>query len=186
MRLLQTFAIAGLLSVATAADALTYTFSAAPDNGWTPFSFSFNTPTFLNAGDPIPLVSFTVTNGSFSYLIDNSASTSLASQGRCFLFGTGDQVFPNGDNVQCSLFSPPAGDADMWFYDGNPTFPNALGTYSNQYLFILAGDAPSGTDFNAVITISNVPEPATWSLLIGGFTVIGGVMRRRRLARVLA
>ncbi len=185
MRLFQTIVIAGLLGAATSADALTYTFSAAPDNGWTPFTFSFNTATFLNAGDPIPPVAFTVTNGSFSYLIDNSASTSLASQGRCFLFGTGDQALQNGANTQCSLGNPPSGDADMWFFDGDPAFPSALGVYANQYVVIFAGDAPTGTDFNGVITISDVPEPATWTLLIGGFTMVGGAMRRRRPAQAV-
>lgn len=37
-----------------------------------------------------------------------------------------------------------------------------------------------GADFDACSNVAPVPEPATWSLLIGGFACIGANMRRRR------
>jgi hypothetical protein len=54
--------------------------------------------------------------------------------------------------------------------------------------------SPSGTNFytmNAVIdrfdvTVANVPEPASWSLLIAGFGLTGAALRRRRSFPALA
>lgn len=34
--------------------------------------------------------------------------------------------------------------------------------------------------FNAVAPLGAVPEPSTWALMIGGFGLAGGVLRRRR------
>ena len=41
---------------------------------------------------------------------------------------------------------------------------------------------------NKLLTAAGVPEPATWGLLVGGFAVMGGTLRRRRAskARLLA
>lgn len=36
------------------------------------------------------------------------------------------------------------------------------------------------------ITVSQVPEPATWGLMIAGFAMVGAVARRRRSATVAA
>lgn len=35
-------------------------------------------------------------------------------------------------------------------------------------------------DYVRVLTATAVPEPATWAMLIGGFGMVGGAMRRRR------
>jgi len=35
---------------------------------------------------------------------------------------------------------------------------------------------------NVVLNAGAVPEPATWTLMIGGFGMIGGGMRRRRIS----
>ena len=187
MRMFKIAAVASLLAFGGAANAaLTYSFSAAPDNGWDPFSFSFTTPTFLAAGDPIPFTPFTITNGAFSYLITTSGSTTLATQGRCFLFGSGDQVLQNGANTQCQLFGPPAGHADFWVFDGAVTLPTTVGLISGLYVAVFSGDVDVGSDFNATLDISGtattVPEPASWALLVGGFTLIGTAMRRRNRA----
>lgn len=42
--------------------------------------------------------------------------------------------------------------------------------------------------FNAVFTLdgATVPEPASWALMIGGFLLVGGTMRRRNMATVTA
>jgi hypothetical protein len=187
MRLFQVAAFAGLLAFGGAANAaLTYTFSVAPDGGWDPFSFSFTTPTFLAAGDPFSFTPFTITNGAFSYLINTSGSTTLATQGRCFLFGSGDQVLQNGANTQCQLGNGPAGQADFWVFDGNTSLPTTVGLISGLYVAIFTGDPTFGQDFNATLDISGtattVPEPASWALMLGGFTLIGTAMRRRNRA----
>ncbi len=42
--------------------------------------------------------------------------------------------------------------------------------------------------FNAAFTLdgATVPEPASWALMLGGFLIVGGVMRRRNVATVAA
>lgn len=39
---------------------------------------------------------------------------------------------------------------------------------------------------NVIVMASGVPEPASWALMIGGFGLVGGAMRRRAGASVLA
>ena len=38
----------------------------------------------------------------------------------------------------------------------------------------------AGVQFSAVAATGGVPEPATWALMLGGFGLVGGAMRRRR------
>ncbi|CAM3122190.1 hypothetical protein SPAN111604_04725 [Sphingomonas antarctica] len=51
---------------------------------------------------------------------------------------------------------------------------NGGGTALTAYM---DGNALSGS---VLSTVGNVPEPATWGLMIGGFGVVGAVSRRRR------
>ncbi|MGL6042555.1 MAG: PEPxxWA-CTERM sorting domain-containing protein, partial [Sandaracinobacteroides sp.] len=39
---------------------------------------------------------------------------------------------------------------------------------------------PSGIALDNVTVTSNVPEPATWGMMILGFGLVGATMRRRR------
>ncbi|MGZ3377905.1 MAG: PEPxxWA-CTERM sorting domain-containing protein [Phenylobacterium sp.] len=177
-------AMAVALAAAGSAAAETYTFSAAPDQGWSPFSFSFTTPDLLSPGEPFSFTSFKVTNGDQSYLISQGSSTTLATQGNCFLFASAGETLANGAGVQCGLGTPASGDASMWFFTGAPTLPSAPGAYANEYVAIFASDSPGGQDFAGVITIAGgggvVPEPAAWALMIGGFGLAGVALRRRR------
>jgi hypothetical protein len=38
----------------------------------------------------------------------------------------------------------------------------------------------SGHDYSSVPAGGGVPEPATWTMLIAGFGLVGGLARRRR------
>lgn len=38
---------------------------------------------------------------------------------------------------------------------------------------------PNNSPDNYVVTVSAIPEPATWAMMIGGFGLVGGAMRRR-------
>lgn len=42
--------------------------------------------------------------------------------------------------------------------------------------------ASAGSRTLTATTITNVPEPATWAMMIGGFGLVGATMRRRRTA----
>ncbi len=95
-------------------------------------------------------------------------SPSRSSEGVSIQF-LGDDIFPITDLTKA--FSRTAQDGDegyfnySYFIEGVPS--------SNLFL--------SGTisDINVSVT-SAVPEPATWAMLILGFGLIGGSMRRRR------
>lgn len=69
--------------------------------------------------------------------------------------------------------------------------PGARGLENNDQ-FNIAGNrlnidfrASSPGDFVRVLTVApSVPEPASWAMMIGGFGLVGGAMRRRRKANV--
>lgn len=75
---------------------------------------------------------------------------------------------------------------------GRPAF-NAGNSYSFQ---IDVGASPTRLFFANIddfrtdnsgaytITVGNVPEPASWAMMIGGFGVVGGAARARRRTRV--
>jgi len=47
------------------------------------------------------------------------------------------------------------------------------------------GDAAHATDLSDLFkagAISGVPEPTSWALMLGGFGLVGGAMRRRKLS----
>ena len=63
---------------------------------------------------------------------------------------------------------------------GSATFLNqtiaSLGLDAGAYTFT----TPSDSIFVNIGTAGAVPEPATWAMMIGGMSVVGGAMRRRR------
>ena len=61
-------------------------------------------------------------------------------------------------------------------YTGSPTAP-VFKTGSFQLTAFIPGVPGSGT-----LTISAVPEPASWAMLIAGFGLTGAAMRRRKSA----
>ncbi|HZV18639.1 MAG TPA: PEPxxWA-CTERM sorting domain-containing protein [Sphingobium sp.] len=55
--------------------------------------------------------------------------------------------------------------------DGTVTF--SLGTTSQDYIGPLVD--------NVSLDIAAIPEPATWAMMIAGFTIVGSTMRRRKV-----
>jgi hypothetical protein len=73
------------------------------------------------------------------------------------------------------------------------TFLDNTLTAFNRYVFTtrVGGDVIYGGDLGQGYTIDTisgavVPEPASWALMIAGFGLVGGLMRRQRQQRALA
>ncbi|MGL4541154.1 MAG: PEPxxWA-CTERM sorting domain-containing protein, partial [Polymorphobacter sp.] len=50
---------------------------------------------------------------------------------------------------------------------------------------IITDGTPLG-DLQEPTNVGTVPEPASWALMLAGFGVVGGALRRRNMARVAA
>jgi hypothetical protein len=68
----------------------------------------------------------------------------------------------------------------------------APGTYTSSVLYlgydnqITASDDDNHDDLVIRLTATAVPEPATWAMMIAGFGLMGGAMRRRSAGLALA
>ena len=87
------------------------------------------------------------------------------------------------NNIQNFLVDPVPAFAASNVY----TFLVNTGTAVPSTLYFGVTDGNYGDNGGAFrITISNVPEPASWALLIAGFGLTGAAMRRRRHVAVAA
>ncbi len=118
-----------------------------------------------------------------SIIIEESTFTDVASD------GVGGKVSMHDIHVYTAdagggllLFNPATGYTLRFFgpvlFDGPPRAAPIFftGTFSGTGRFGLAGFEQDGP---LDITISSVPEPANWAMLIGGFGLVGVTMRRR-------
>lgn len=115
---------------------------------------------------------------SVTYVIDQQASQSFS----------GTNINPSGSYKPTSftsesLFTPaPSGPYGSSLDGFNGTNPN--GAWSLYIDDFASGDFGSLASATLSITTSGVaaavPEPATWTMMIGGFGLVGGAMRRRR------
>ncbi len=91
-----------------------------------------------------------------------------------------------GDNWLSNEFQLPQGGVGPWQAQSH-TF---TATATSQVLSFLASGTPGGAPpisfLDGVSLEAAVPEPATWALMLGGFGLVGGAMRRRTVATVAA
>ena len=174
-----TAAVALVLLSHGASAQLAYTFSAAPV-GFVPFSFTFEVPALLSAGDAYNVLPFSIGDGSTSWQIELASSTSLATQGSCFLFASAGISLVNGADTQCGLGTPANG-AAFWFFTGATSLPAAVGTYNDWYVAVFAdpSSASGGADQHGTLSITAVPEPETAAMLLAGVAALGWLQRRR-------
>lgn len=60
------------------------------------------------------------------------------------------------------------------FFDADPAFATLNPGYGGFSSLLSNG--------KTVVGVSNAPEPASWAMMLGGFGLIGGALRRRRVA----
>jgi hypothetical protein len=58
---------------------------------------------------------------------------------------------------------------------------NQPGPFSTTVRYDITFTGASGGNFNGTGNLTAVPEPATWAMMIMGFGLVGGVMRRRSM-----
>lgn len=124
----------------------------------------------------------------FSPYVQNSTSflytLPVAGKGSAFTVDLNFQAYPDGRSCRfnCDQLGAPI-TGTLQFDDGPMGAPH-------YYIFPIHGDAYNATltfsstsGANIVVDLPNsftpLPEPTTWAMMVGGFGVLGSVVRRR-------
>lgn len=128
--------------------------------------------------DPVPTSSVPLTGAGFD--VDGPASRDT--------YALGNLTLDAGDYwIAISVTGPTFGDMQPDLFAGMASGTNAEQKYFDNepgpYPYVnFAGLQASVLIDGTLNTVGGVPEPATWSLLIAGFGVVGVVARRRQPA----
>jgi len=143
--------------------AVQYTFS---NNGTNPYSFSFLEPAILSATGPFAIAPFQVGGVTFT-----QATLTQAGGTECFQFGTAGALL-TATSFSCSVsaFAPNGGWQSLFFGGTAPGAYTAFNAIAN-------GSAPPAP---TELTITALPEPASWALLAGGAAVLTAFARKRQ------
>ena len=139
----------------------------------------------------IPGLSIVSTNGNIGggvfndRLIPGGATTTFSFASGIKAFGGNFDLSPNGAGIGISLTLTPGGilstevprtsTGQFFGFVSDTAFTSVLFTGGTQ-----GGGAETYNLDNLAFGPGGVPEPAAWAMLIGGFGVVGGAMRRRR------
>ena len=165
MKILQ-LAVSALALASMPAQAATYLFSYSGDATATFTLASSPTPDFIDTD-----FSFTISNVLVNFnsvdTIEDAFFYTLGEGGGFGVFGLIDATGPE-------------------LYTGTQSAPVfKLGTF--ETVAFSSGQAGTGTlVISEVPFVNDVPEPASWAMLIAGFGLVGATMRRRRNAAVSA
>jgi hypothetical protein len=183
--------IAGLAVMATLAIAAPGAANA------TTFSYSFNLDDYNDVLLQVPIG--TVPVGSYNVSMSSNVPILLFEFGN-LLNVESEQFFPDGsymggdeNSFEDTLFSvnptdeghpftdqevgsvPPTSVFEEFYYPSGPLYSIATTTVDSSYIS-LATEMPGG---EATITLTAVPEPATWAIMLAGFGLMGLVLRAR-------
>jgi hypothetical protein len=184
--------VAAMALVATPAiaDPITYTLSGTftgtrDNNPFTTFA------TFTGIGDTNDSFDFdsTVTVAPLSSLTAFADGTTFTVLGNSVFFVNRDFSFGGFSNENGMDYIATFTSAAFAGYDGISAIADVTGTpdalpfsYQTDLGAIRITDV-TGINFSASVA-GAVPEPATWAMMIGGFGMVGGAMRRRRSVKV--
>ena len=88
-------------------------------------------------------------------------------------------VFWSGYKLYLNVYN------DTWF--GDPVFDQILSTDTSSFLYHVGGQITGASTLHIDISHIDVnvpaapaPEPSSWAMMLGGFGLVGGAMRRRK------
>lgn len=113
-------------------------------------------------------------NGTTLTLLGLAGTTGFT--GEFFDNTAADAALGNGATVTART---PGGLSNNTVFD--VSFSNKLGRY-DAFLFTVQNDAADGYRLQQIALA--VPEPEAWALMLGGFALVGGAMRRRQRTNV--
>ncbi len=148
-------------------------------------------------GNNPPVVTFLITGGSVD---DDDGDAMIAHDGSGLRFSSGANFLSIADflidtdagtitgNVNANGTLLP--DVEIFTFDPALTL-FLTGTAASAFTSIFGAPDLTGATIGTAVTnpitqATAVPEPVTWLMMIGGFALVGGAMRRRRPTRVLA
>jgi len=195
-------AMAMLLSTAAQAEPITYTFKGRLSGSLAGNDFSRSVVSFSLTSDtdtvfqPSPAVRPTLFNsapGTLNFSVDGTSGTfdALYNAFSITIFN-GDSLVgltETGSNDLIDVVDPSLRGYDLRGPAGPVTnrpidflnFDTPLSTSLGE--LVLFDDDSSFVRFSASLAGTAVPEPANWAMMIGGFGLVGGALRRRGSVR---
>jgi hypothetical protein len=167
-------AVASIAATAASA-AVTYHFTgdcqeSASCSGEATAALTLTDYVYGDSFDAASFVSFSYEASNVSFTIDQSGLNTLSGQFAAFDF----EVFHFPLNVVYVSGDDTNGDHRSFY------------SYTTDGLGWFTDDTTHGSGFDhewdAAPPSSDVPEPASWAMMIGGFGLVGAAMRRRRVA----
>ena len=184
----------GLLAMTAPAGAASIVFTGSRTNldaPGTPAARCGTRTTTSVRHDPPAATSIGLSNlGAFTPTLSHCIQLPLASMGPSpfdlgeflFDFASGDSLFGTYSG-SLSPLSPGVFSVTQTHIvtGGTGFFAGAGGSFDSAgTLSFLTGRPFVSQTFSGVLNVGTVPEPATWAMMILGFGVLGGVIRRRR------
>lgn len=119
---------------------------------------------------------------------DNTYTTSVGKSVKVtdlYVWGDEYEYFINGVSQGTILAPLPPAD-----YQSDPAIAFTSGLFARTSFYLGAGDVlsfkaitlPDGYSDGTIAVAANVPEAATWAMLIAGFGLVGAAVRRRSAA----
>lgn len=197
MRIPLVTAVVAAVSFAAPAKAVEFIFSAVGSGSTTIQGVSSSYPAFATGSvhfDPIPgAASFTQTYFSGAFIsVTGNVSDNTLTLNYGVMAGPGNQAYQEHLGLTLN-FQPgyltgifPTSVDFAYLTSGQVGYSQSIAasattmTFNGAVLALSSNQAPAPNPF-AVITITpNVPEPATWAMMMVGFGATGAALRRRR------